>query len=379
MKTIYIIKINKKYFSKLLKYHIYFLENKIKKDDCYLYMDLENYEKLEKYKHIYPFELIGYQGLKKCQLIVKQYILFFMMFLLGIFFLFILSSVIFKIEIKTNDVEIKNLVSRSLEKYDIKLYQFVKSFSKKEEIKNKILDENKDKLEWLEITRVGSKYVINVEERILNHIDNDDTPRDIVALKNAIILSIDAKTGSIVKRLNDYVKKGDVIVTGKLTHNEEVVDLVRADAIIYGETWYNIHVSYPLVYYEKTYTRKEKTRFSFNFLNFKWNIFDNELYDEEEIVENNIFYHSFLPIKLKKETVKEIVLIDDIYTVEEASQRAILKAQEKLLKTLPKDSKILSQKKLKIMVNNSTIDIDVFFKVYENITDTLEIKVEEGE
>ena len=80
---------------------------------------------------------------------------------------------------------------------------------------------------------------------------------------------------------------------------------------------------------------------------------------------------------------KKLLIVDDIYTIEEAVSRAISKAKEKLLSNLPEDSKILSEKKLKIMVNNSTIDIDVFFKVYENITDTKEIilenEIKEGE
>ena len=378
MKTIYIVKLNKKYLSKIIRLHIYFEEKKEKQDNCYLYIDLENYDKLKKYKHIYPYELIGYKGIKKYQLLIKKYALFFILTLIGIGFLFTLSNMIFKIEIKTNDLEIKELLESNLEKYDIKLFHFMKSFSKKEEIKNKILKENKDRLEWLEITRIGCKYIINVEERILNNIDDNKTPQDIVALKNAIILSIDARSGSIVKKLNDYVKKGEVIVTGKLTHNEEVVDLVRSEAVIYGETWYNIHISYPLAYYEKTYTGNKNIRYKFTFLNNTFNLLGNS-YQEEDVLENKIFYHPFLPIKFSKEEVKEVVLIDDVYTVEEATSLAISKAREKLLSTLAEDSKILSEKKLKIIVNNSTIDVDVFFKVYENITDFKEIIVEEGE
>ena len=43
---------------------------------------------------------------------------------------------------------------------------------------------------------------------------------------------------------------------------------------------------------------------------------------------------------------------------------------------LLEDSKILDQKKLKFVVKNSTIDLDVFFKVYENITSYQEIELE---
>ena len=376
MKNIYIVKIEEKYFSKLIKYHINILKIKKIKNYYLLYLDFLNYEKLLKFKNIFELELIGYKGLIQYKLLFKKYFLFISFFVLALIYLVFLSNIIFKIEIKTEDQEIANLVLKELEKRDISIHKWAVSFSKKESIREDILKNNKDKLEWLEITRVGSTYVVNVEKRIINEMDTDDTPQDIVALKNAIILKIEAKEGSIVKKLNDYVKKGDVIVTGSITHNDEVVDLVRADAIIYGETWYNVHVSYPYAYYEKTYTGNSKKRLSITLFNKKINLFDNSEYKEEEILEQKILYHKFLPFSFSLETVKEVVIRDEVYTPEEAAVMAISEAKEKILSTLPEDSKILSQKKLKIIVNDSTIEVDVFFKVYENITDTKKISLE---
>ena len=376
MKNIYIVKIEEKYFSKLIKYHINILKIKKIKNYYLLYLDFLNYEKLLKFKNIFELELISYKGLIQYKLLFKKYFLFISFFALALVYLVFLSNIIFKIEVKTLDQEIANLVLKELEKRDISIHKWAVSFSKKESIREDILKNNKDKLEWLEITRVGSTYVVNVEKRIINEMDTDDTPQDIVALKNAIILKIEAKEGSIVKKLNDYVKKGDVIVTGSITHNDEVVDLVRADAIIYGETWYNVHVSYPYAYYEKTYTGNSKKRLSITLFNKKINLFDNSEYKEEEILEQKILYHKFLPFSFSLEKVLEVVIRDEVYTPEEAAMMAISEAKEKILSTLPEDSKILSKKKLKIIVNDSTIEVDVFFKVYENITDTKKISLE---
>ena len=377
MENIYIVKIQEKYFKRLLKYRIYITYIKKNKDYYLLYLDLDNYEKLLKFKNIYEFELVGYKGLIKYQNIFKKHYLFFIMFIMSLVYLVFLSNLIFKIEVKTMDQDIYDLVIHELDSNNISLYKFVKSFDDKELIKKNIINNNSSKLEWMEITRVGCKYVINVEKRIINEIDDDNTPRNIVAKKNAIILEIDAKRGSIVKKLNDYVKKGEVIVTGEITHKDSVVDLVHADATIYGETWYNVHVSYPIAYYEKTYTGNNKKRFSLTFFNKKINLFDKTKYNDEEIIETRLLYHKFLPVKISLENVREVVLIDDLYTTDEAIDLAVLEAREKILKTLPRDSKILSEKKLKIIVNNSTIDVDVFFKVYENIT-AVEI-IKEGE
>lgn len=380
MKNIYIVKIEEKNFQKILKYHIYIDRIKKQKDYYLLYLDFDNFQKLEKFKKIYNIEFIGYKGFIKYKELFKKHYLFFIMVFLGISLIIFLSNIIFAIDIKTEDKEIETLIKKELEDKGISLYKFVKSYEEKEKIKKEILNNNKDTLEWLEITRVGSKYVVEVEKRIINKETNDNTPRNVIALKNAIILSIEATDGSIVKKLNDYVKKGDVIVSGEITHNDEIVDYVRANATIYGETWYNVHVSYPIAYQEKKYSGKSKERLGLTLLNKKINFFDKEKYQNEEIDEIKIFSHKFLPLKFSFEKVKEVIREDNVYTVEEATEEAIKIARDKILAKLPKDSRILSQKKLKIIVNDSTIDVDIFFKVYENITDFQNIdknKVEE--
>lgn len=372
--NIYIIRINSKYFNRLLRYHINIIKI-IKKDNYYiLYLDKVDYEKINKYKKIYEIEFLGYKGFIKYKKIFFHNIIFFIIFFISIIYIFLLSNIIFDIEVKTTNNEIKELVLRELKNYNIDYFKFVKSFSEKEKIKKKILDDNKDKLEWMEITRKGSKYIINVEERIIKNINEDNSPQDIVALKNAIILSIDAKTGSIVKKLNDYVKRGDIIVTGSITHKDNIVNLVHADAVIFGETWYNVHVSYPFSYYEKIYTPNKIKRINISFFNKKIDI--GKKYRNEEINEKKLLYHKFLPISFNIYEVSEIALIDDLLTIDEAYEQGLIIAREKLLKSLPKDSKILEQKKLKIIVNNNTIDVDIFFKVYENITDIR--KINEG-
>ena len=125
-------------------------------------------------------------------------------------------------------------------------------------------------------------------------------------------------------------------------------------------------------YYEKTYTNNNTNRLRIQILN--KNIIIGKKYKNEDIKEIPIIYNKFLPIKFCLEKVKEMVLIDDLFTVDEAYEEAIKVARSRLLKDLSKDSQILSEKKLKIIVNNSTIDVDIFFKVYENITDIKRIE-----
>ena len=63
MKTTYILKINKKYVNRLLKYKVNIYKIKYQDDICFLYVDKCNYDKLIKYKDIYDISLVRVKGL----------------------------------------------------------------------------------------------------------------------------------------------------------------------------------------------------------------------------------------------------------------------------------------------------------------------------
>lgn len=375
-KNIYVLKLeSKKILKKLIKYGIYFEKIDYFKDYILISVDYLNYVNVLKYKKIFNIELVSIKGINRYKYLLKKYSLFFISNILGLIIIFFLSNIIFKVKIMTNDKEIYDLLLNELNYHKISPYNFVISFEEKEKIKNSILNDNKDKLEWLEITRSGSLYIVNVERRIINNIDYSDIKRDVVSRKNAFIKEIKASSGNIIKKINDYVSKGDVIVSGKITKGDEVKNYVKAEALVYGETWYNVHVTLPINYYEKIYTGKSKKRFTINYLNKKIKLFNFNNYKNEEIKEKVLFESKLIPFSFNYDTIYEIEENIDILTDDKVWDVAFNIASTKLLNTLKNDSKILSQKKLKLIVKDSTIEIDVFIKAYENITDYRNIEV----
>ena len=380
LKNIYVLQIeNKKILKKLIKYQIYFEKITYYNNEILVEVDYLNYCNILKYKKLFNISLVSIKGINKYKYLFKKYSLFFISNIIGLCLMFFLSNIIFDVRIMTNDKEIYNLLQNELNYYKISPYKFVKSFKEKEVIKQKILQDNKDKLEWMEITRSGSVYIINVERRIINNIEESDIKRDVVSLKNAFIKEIKASSGSIIKKINDYVNKGDVIVTGVIKKGDEIKNYVKADATIYGETWYNVRVSLPINYYVKTYTGKSKKRFTINYLNKKIKLFNFNNYANEEVKEKILFESKLLPLSFNYDIFYEIEETTDILTDDKVWDIAFNIAKEKLLSTLKNDSEILSQKKLKLIVKESTIEVDVFIKVYENITDYKEISIEKLE
>ena len=370
MKTTYIIKLsNKKYLKRLLNYKVHFYKIKYQKDICFLYVNYDDYKKLIKYKDIYGLSLYKITGLEKYKMIIKDNIIFSISIIIGIIFLYTLSNIIFDVKIMTNKKDLVKIINKELEEVNLKKYRFIKSFNEKEIIKNKILNDYKDKIEWLEIDRVGTKYYVRVLERIIKKEENDNNYQNIVARKNAVIKEIKASSGEVIKKVNDYVNKGDVVISGLIKKNDEIKKIVEAKGSVYGETWYIVKVILPRTYNDITDTKNIYTRFSLNIFNKRIILFNKNKYGLVKYIDHPIISSNLLPFSLNKTEIIEQKDETYFYTYQEALDKGLSLAKEKLVHDLKGDSKILFQKKLKLYEENSTINIEVFFKVYEDITD----------
>lgn len=337
-------------------------------NSIYIKLDKRNYDKLLEIKTIYEIKLTRLYGLAKWIFLLKHNMIFIISALVGLVFLLLLSNITFEIEVVHRKEEIRKLIYKELDRYNIKKYSFIKSFDEQEQIVKNILDNNKNKLEWLEIERVGVKYIIRVEERIINEPKKEEKKRHIVASKDGIIMHIDSSRGEIVKKINDYVKKGDIIISGNINKGEEVKNIVSAEGNVYAEVWYTVDIEMPLVYKEEYKTGKSKKTLTLNLFGNNYSLFDFFPYKNKSIEENIIFKNNVLPIRFSFNKEYELKVIDEVYTYDEAINKAVNLAREKLKMKLSKDEEILYEKKLKTTQNNSTILVTVFFKVYENIT-----------
>ena len=345
-------------------------------DGISLTVDEVDYAKILKMKTSYNIKIVNRFGVAKLRylLLKYKYILFFLFLTLGL--MIILSHFIFFIDVIHSKEEIRELVENDLKEFGISKYRFRVSYAKKEEIRNKILEKEKDKIEWLEIDRIGTRYIVNVEERLIKDNKVDNEVRDIVAKKDAMILNIEAETGEIVRKKYEYVRKGDTIVSGTIKNKENEVSKVKAEGKVYGEVWYSVTVELPKKYYEEKKTGKTSKALTLRIANKKISVpfsKDNKSYISEDspILENNL-----IPIKLVLETKHEIEIIDKEYNMDNSSSEAIKLATKKLEDRLDEQSMILSKKVLKKTLKNSKIIVEIFFKVRENITDYKKISKE---
>ena len=375
--TYYVLHLpDKKSLNRLIRYDIHFKKIIYQNTGCLLFVDDNNYHKLEKFFKLYNISLIRVEGKKKYLFLFKKYHIFIISVILGIMFMYLLSNIIFDVEIMTNKENLKEIIRNELEKHDLKKYHFVKSFKEKEEIKKDILTNYKNQFEWIEIERNGSKYSVKLLERIIEKEETNNQYRHIVAKRNAVIKEIKATNGQIIKKVNDYVNRGDIIISGNIIKNDEIKNTVKAEGKIYGETWYNVSVELPRTYNKMIYTGNEYERFTLNLFDKRLFLFGKKDYANFEYEDKLILDSKILPFSLSKTKVKETKLDSYFYTYQDAYLKGLNLAREKLLDSLSRDSQILLQKKLKLYEENSKIIVEVFFKVYEDITDYKNIVIE---
>lgn len=343
-----------------------------KNDEIIVVVDYEGYQEILNTKTSYSITILNRFGFAKVQYLFHKYFIFLLGIIFFIAIVSFLSHVIFKVEVIHSNEEIRNILYQDLEELGISKFKFRVSYDEKEKIVEKILKKETEKIEWLEIEEAGTKYIVRVEERKKNKKEVIKTPQNIVAKKDAMILEIVAEEGEVKRKKLDYVKKGDVIISGLIYNKEDIVSKRCARGKVFGEVWYKVTVEIPKHYHEEKITGKKKKKLEIKFLDKTIHLFSHfDTYQKKSI---SLLSSRILPIKLLFSTYLETEVVDLDYSLDTVNDKAYSLAEEKLLHKLSKEDKILSKKILKKYEKNSKIIVEVFFKVKEDITDVVSIE-----
>lgn len=352
---------NKIYYDSLNKYNEYFVLD-VSYDD-YLYI-----------RRRYKCHIVKYYGKKNIVNIYENNKYVLLSLIISFMLLFLLCNTIFDIKINSDNKDIINIINNSLSDNGIGVYKKKVSFDKLNNIKNKILEDNKDTLEWIEIREKGCIYYIDVTPRVKsnNNVDNS-LPSDIVAEKDGVIKHIVVHRGSKVIDNGDYVKKGDILISGNIIKNENIIDKVHSEGVIYAETWKTVNISIPFKRIDYVY-KKTINHYYLDIFGHKFTI--SGKYDSDNTINKKsiVLDKPYLFFKLYKEEKKIYDYNEVILNKEEAYNEALNRSIDVINKKLSSDEYIISKKVLKKEVKRSKINLEVFFKVYEKIGVTSEIQ-----
>lgn len=149
------------------------------------------------------------------------------------------SMFIWQIEVSGNKIISENSIINTLNELGIK-EGILKDSLDVRNLANLFMTK-RDDITWVGIEVNGIKVNVKVveKEKVPDKID-DDTPCDIIALKPALIISMDTYRGTPVAKAGDIVDKGTILVEGIMEMKQfpDKTELVHSLASIKGKVWY---------------------------------------------------------------------------------------------------------------------------------------------
>lgn len=368
----YIIKIEGRrpnsLLSLLIILKIPFIKKKETKDYLILEIEEEYFQKIKKLAPTYEITILKRTGKAYLIHLYKTKKIFLYSIIFAFLVIILLTNIIFSVRVVETDKEIKDMILTDLRENGITRFRFKVSYKRKEAIREKILEKEKDYLEWLEIEEIGTMYQVKVIRRINNPKEEELKPRSIVAKKKGRITRIEADYGEVTTKKNDVVDKGDTLISGLIKNKEEIKTKVAARGKVYAEVWYQVNLNLPTLYQEEIKTGNKKNTLEIIFLD--KNIFISELFKyNNSISKETVLYNNpLIPFRISFTKKEEIKLKQVAYQEDKTLKKIKKLAVDKLKQRIGNDIKILSINVLKKKASADKIEVELFFKVEEDIT-----------
>ena len=234
---------------------------------------------------------------------------------------------------------------------------------------------------YINVKKRGTIYTIEAMEKEQPLQKKHPGPSHLVAAKSGMIKKMLVKNGRIVVNVNDFVKKGDLLVSGVIDYSdeqpndedekEEKVQLA-AEGEVFANTWYEVTVSSNLFtvnerlegnYMKRHYLLIDKL--TVPLFNFKKIPFEHieESYNRKQLK----LLKKQLPIYYVEKTIYNKEIIEIVRTEDEAKQVAIEHALFDLQQKLGKDSEILKYYILHEAKENGKVKLRLYVSALENI------------
>lgn len=320
------------------------------------------------------FELICELDYKKALIFVKDYGLNYLKYFLKnnieniimsiaiIVIVFLSRLIILNVNIYINDKNLEKQIRYTLEDENIKNYSLKKSFDYIKKVKSKILKTYKDDIEWIEIKNNGYNYDVYIIKRKKQDKKSKNIRCHYVAIKSGTVRSIIAKRGVIQTQENNFVNSGDILISGQVIYNEELKNEVCASGKVYGEVWYKVNVSYPLIK-EVNYKNSDgKINVKFNIFNKGYKLFNDKLNNEKSLFRIGFDGLNINFIKSESYAKKKVKISE-----KNAQKKALTKARKNVLIKANKNAKIIDENILKKYIKNDKIYLEVLISVEEEI------------
>ncbi len=225
---------------------------------------------------------------------------------------------------------------------------------------------------WIGISISGTNAQVEVVEATEKPEIIDDTDFcNIVSDKDCIITKINVQNGTAMVKRGDLVKKGEILVEGKIQGKYTDAIYVNSLAEIQGRVWYSKKVVASFEQTIEEQTGNEENKYAIKFNNFRINFYKtlSKFENYDTICEENkisIFSNFYLPIEIIKVTNYEKENKDVKYEEEELKNKLISELEEQLKTEIGEDKNIID-KYVNYKKNETGIEVELVYEVLEDI------------
>ncbi|HHW21976.1 MAG TPA: sporulation protein YqfD [Clostridiaceae bacterium] len=281
------------------------------------------------------------------------------------------TSVIWDIEIISPKPELVPQVQNVLETENIGRGSFKRGLDPKKLASRIALDV--DGLAWVGVEIKGVKLYVTVKDSIEPPVLIKNNEKfNIVAERDGIITHMEVYAGNTLVKKGDTVKKGQVLVSGRLESKNPDFGTrdVHALGKIIARTWYESSLPVSMVYTQRLKTEKSHDTVYLRIFDQKIKLGGEPPFEMYETQTVDKFLSPFgirLPIGLTVETSFEIMERQIDLTMDEAISVAIDTAKKDLEARLPDDCVVVDEKIKQVTGDNGTVYIQVVVECEEDI------------
>lgn len=291
-------------------------------------------------------------------------------FLAFLITIFVLSNMVWGIEVHEASPDTEHAIRKELDKMGIKKGKLQFLLFDVDEIQKQLGDKI-DVLTWVGVDLKGTTYHFQVVEKETPEEVKTFSPQHLVAKKKAVIKKMLVEKGKPIVSINDYVTKGQLLVSG-LIGKEDKPQIVPAIGKVIGETWYKATVEVPLKTNFSVFNGDESTRHSIAVGSLSIPVWGFKNPDYPDYVTETTsapfyFLQWKMPISYKTQTSRSKEDLVREYTKSDAVKEARKMAKASLEKELPEDAEIIGEKILHQSIDNGKVILSIHYQVIENI------------
>lgn len=284
--------------------------------------------------------------------------------------LYLLSSVVWKVDIVGNERIDRQTVLEAARKHGIYPMQWKFRMGESSALSNKLMNELPGTA-WIGVKVRGTHVEIEIVEAKEPEKKPLLSPRNLVSKSDAVITKIFAEQGRPMVVPNQRVRRGDMLISGELGEGE-ARQIVVAKGRVFGLVWHEMAIEVPMSLKYKAYTGETKTKqyvvlgdYAIQLTGYGKNKFTQK--ESTQSRKGLSWRNVKLPVGWMKEKIMEVEYIERKLDKEEAKAAGLEQAKAHLLSAIGSETVIRDQKILHEKTESGKVYMKVLFEVEQEI------------